>query len=435
MKIISLMVENFKKIRAIEIVPTGSTVTISGKNKQGKTSILDAIMIALAGSKGMPDKPVREGAEKALIQIDCGDFTVERRISKTGTTLKVESKDGVMKSPQAFLDKIIGDISFDPLNFIRKDPKEQKKTILELTGCDTVKLDDEIKQLKEIDRPAAGRERDRVKSVAASLVFTPDLPEEEISSDSVLLKIDEADAHNKKVEDLAIKIARIDEWVSGNQERVGSHRSTKKKLEEEQKRISRIIDEEDEALKLESENMEKATTTKKTYQGLISSGPHQDTANLRAELSGLADKNKLIAANKSHLVATADYKAKAKEYDTLTRKIEDMESRKTEMLMAAKMPIEGLAFGEDCILYNRIPLSQVSDSEKIKIGIAIAMKLNPVLKVIRITDGSLLDSDTMADISKMIQDEDFQLWIEKVEDGGKVGIVIEDGSVKENEQA
>jgi hypothetical protein len=100
-------------------------------------------------------------------------------------------------------------------------------------------------------------------------------------------------------------------------------------------------------------------------------------------------------------------------------------------MVSAKMPVDGLAFGEDCLLYNRIPLAQVSDSEKIKIGIAIAMKLNPTLRVIRITDGSLLDSDTMEDINKMVDAEGYQLWIEKVEDGGKVGIIIEDGSIKE----
>jgi hypothetical protein len=59
------------------------------------------------------------------------------------------------------------------------------------------------------------------------------------------------------------------------------------------------------------------------------------------------------------------------------------------------------------------------------------MKLNPVLRVIRITDGSLLDSETMAEINKMVSEGEYQLWIERVEDSGKVGIVIEDGSIKE----
>jgi hypothetical protein len=58
------------------------------------------------------------------------------------------------------------------------------------------------------------------------------------------------------------------------------------------------------------------------------------------------------------------------------------------------------------------------------------MKLNPVLRVIRIVEGSLLDSETMADINKMVSEGEYQLWIERVEDSGKVGIVIEDGSIQ-----
>lgn len=431
LKILSLIVENFKKIRAVEIHPTGPTVTIAGKNRQGKSSVLDAIMVAFAGNKYLPEKPIREGAERATIQIDCGDFVLEKRISKAGATLKIESKDGAIKSPQAFLDKILGEISFDPLDFIRKEPRQQRAVLISLTGSDTAEIDAEIKRLKDIDRPAIGREVDRLKAQRDSAIFTPDLPDEEISSAEILAQIDAVAAHNKTVDELEGKIAKIDEWIEGSPERCKELNAQARSYEAEINRLKELLKGIDNKIEQEESNLAKANQVRAKHCLDLADKPRRDETPLRTELAGLAEKNKKIAANKAHASAAANFKAKEKEYAGLTRKIEDLEAKKTAIIRDAKMPIDGLSFGEDCLLYNRIPLSQVSDSEKIKIGIAIAMKLNPILRVIRITDGSLLDSDTMADINKMIAAEDFQLWIEKVEDGGKVGIIIEDGSIKE----
>lgn len=40
LKIVRLASENIKRLKAVEIVPNGHTVTITGKNDQGKTSVL-----------------------------------------------------------------------------------------------------------------------------------------------------------------------------------------------------------------------------------------------------------------------------------------------------------------------------------------------------------------------------------------------------------
>lgn len=42
MKIIKLTAENVKKLRAVEITPTGDLVEITGRNGAGKTSVLGA---------------------------------------------------------------------------------------------------------------------------------------------------------------------------------------------------------------------------------------------------------------------------------------------------------------------------------------------------------------------------------------------------------
>jgi hypothetical protein len=94
------------------------------------------------------------------------------------------------------------------------------------------------------------------------------------------------------------------------------------------------------------------------------------------------------------------------------------------------MPIKGLSINDDGVIYNSIPFNQISSAEQLKVSLSIAMSMNPTLRVIRIMDGSLLDDDNLKLISEMAKDNDYQIWIEKVDSSGKVGFYIEDGSIK-----
>lgn len=55
MKIVQLTAENVKRLTAVSIAPDGNLVQITGRNGQGKTSVLDAIWWALAGMYAEPE--------------------------------------------------------------------------------------------------------------------------------------------------------------------------------------------------------------------------------------------------------------------------------------------------------------------------------------------------------------------------------------------
>ena len=117
MKIISLKAENVKRLHAVEITPDGNVVVISGRNGQGKTSVLDSIAMALGGASAskLTTKPIREGQKEASVTVDLGDFTVTRKWRGSNSNLSVMSKDGAeFRSPQRFLDEKLGALSFDP---------------------------------------------------------------------------------------------------------------------------------------------------------------------------------------------------------------------------------------------------------------------------------------------------------------------------------
>ena len=99
------------------------------------------------------------------------------------------------------------------------------------------------------------------------------------------------------------------------------------------------------------------------------------------------------------------------------------------------MPLEGLSFDDyGGITFGGFPLDQASQAEQLRISLEIAMAAQPELRIIRITDGSLLDSASLEAIRKAAADGDYQVWIESVDETGKVGVVIEDGEVVADNQ-
>lgn len=117
------------------------------------------------------------------------------------------------------------------------------------------------------------------------------------------------------------------------------------------------------------------------------------------------------------------------DYEGFTVSINKVIEQRQKVLESTPMPIPGLTFDDNELIYNGIPLIQCSDGEKLMVSMAISMALNPTLRVLRIKDGSLLDAGNRQILKKMIKDQDYQLWFESVDDTGKVGIYIEEGHV------
>jgi recombinational DNA repair ATPase RecF len=84
MKIIQLHAENFKRLGIVEITPEGNVVTIGGNNGEGKSSVLDAIFVALKGRAVAPPKPIRKGEEKCTIRLDQAAGRAQRPAGRGG---------------------------------------------------------------------------------------------------------------------------------------------------------------------------------------------------------------------------------------------------------------------------------------------------------------------------------------------------------------
>lgn len=410
MKIIKLESENVKRVKAVEIKPDGAIVRVTGKNANGKTSVLDSILYALGGEREIPSEPVRKGARKAHIRLDMGDMVVERNITAKGSYLKVSAKGKSVGSPQKMIDSMVGRLSFDPLAFSREAPKKQAEVLRMLAGLDLSEYDAKESAMMEERREAtiAG------KSLAARLdaLDAPpaDLPEQPVDVGDIHQAMSEAAAKNSEIEVAERALATIDDDLARTRVQLKSAEETVARLRAD---VSRY----------EAEGTEAA----KRRAAL---GDKQDIAGMASQINEAHTINRAIEAAVQYRELAAEVEEAREALRRRNKAIESLREERASAIAAAKYPLDGLGISDEGeVMFNSLPLSQASLAEQLKISTAVAMALNPKLRVLRITDGSLLDSDSMRVIESLAKDNDYQVWIEQVDETGEVGFYIEDGSL------
>jgi DNA repair exonuclease SbcCD ATPase subunit len=419
MKIIRFEAENVMKLSAVEIIPKDNMVMITGKNGAGKSSILDSIVMALTGGKSIPGQPIKKGADKGkiVLEIDELGINITRTFTKDNSYLKIERLDGgTVKSPQKFLDDLIGNISFDPLDFINNHKeKEQRDILLQLIGINVDGLDQQEKQLRS-DRTVVGRDVTRTEAICKSAEKYPEVTEtEEITITDLSQQLAEAMDFNNNWNSQSIGNELLKDEAKNNRQLVLDKKAQIEKLQSE-------------IVSFETRNQE----LKKEYTDTLASlsaTPKKDISAIQSQMAQLESRNIKIRANKKHQTALTDYKQFESDYNSFTKQLEAVEVQRKQLLSSATMPVPGLSFNDTCLTYNDIPLTQCSDGEKLMVSLAISMALNPKLRVLRIKDGSLLDSTNRQILHNQIKDKDFQLWMESVSSDKKVGIFIEEGEV------
>lgn len=402
MKIVRLQAENIKKLKAIDISPEENLVKITGKNAQGKTSVLDSILYALAGKKAIPSKPIREGEDHANIEMDLGDFKIVRTFTENDTYLKVTTKEGAeYPKAQEKLSTLVQNISFDPLEFANKNDREQVEVLTNLLGIgeDLGKIDSEYDNLYQ-ERTFANR---KVKEATAK-------------------------CNVEKPEDKYFSMEKID--VSKVSEQLEEEREKYLKLQqinEHKEAIEKKIVELQEELKEASHELE---LTNEDLNNKAKEFDIEKGKNLKEQLETATETNGMIDKAREYSDLEKEKKMATEESDKLDKQIEENRATREELISGSKMPIEGLNILDGKVLFNSIPFDQLSGAERLKVSLSIAMAMNPELRVIRILDGSLLDEDNLKVIEEMANDNDFQVWIEIVDNSGEVGFYIEEGEVK-----
>lgn len=433
MRVIELKAENFKRITAITIRPSAEgLVTIAGKNAHGKSSTLDALWGVLAGASVLPSQPIRTGADTALVRLELGtpgqkpEMIATRTFARKEdggytTSIKVESSEGArFPQPQAVLDKLLGKLSMDPLEFMRLKPAEQFDMFkVFVPGIDFQKMAEaneaDFARRREINRLAK-----EVRG-AAELIEVPEgLPLVEPDLTALTQQLAGAANHNTQIAQRKAK--RL--VVAGTATRMREEGNAKAERAQELLAQAATLQAESETLLSDAEGETRRLLAAPALPAEI------DTSALAQQIEEarfVGQQLQKVAERQQKLHQATKLEASAKD---LTETMDARAAAVVKAVSEAKLPVEGLGFGKGEILLNGLPFDQASDAQQLRTSMAIAIAMNPTLRVMRIRDGSLLDDDSLKIVAEMLEASDYQCWLEKVDSTGTVGFVMENGAVK-----
>ena len=418
MRIFDLVIENFKNIKIAEITPTGGTVIISGENGAGKSAVLDAFWMALDQKGAIKDNPdpIKHGEKNAKVVVNLGKYVVTRTWTETKSYLKVENSDNaVFKSPGAMLASLIGELSFDPQAFTMMPEKEQLDTLINILdlSIDIPALDEQRSDLYKA-RTLVNRDITALKGQRDGIVIPEGIPDDEVSTADILAEFEKASNEIVENDKSREELTKKSEYVSSLETCLNTLKQqvldTEAKLKEAEWELDML-------------DREVAVIT------------DPDLEKFKCDINDVEDKNVLVRKKQERQAIVDRLSAQDTASSNMTKAMEDIDAQKADAIKNASMPVPGLSFDETGVLYNGVKLKGCSAAEQLKVSIGIAMVLNPTIRVIRITDGSLLDDKNMKVIEEMAEEHDFQVWIERVDSSGKLGVFIQEGEVAADNQA
>lgn len=415
-RILRLVAENIKRIKAIDLSPKGNTVIVGGENDQGKTSFLDCIPYIFAGRRAQCERPIRDGAEEAFILCELDDIVVTRNIKASGGDyLKVKNRDGAeQKSPQAILDKLYGEIAFDPLEFSRMDSARQVETLKALVGLDFSEQDKALEDLTAKRKGANKAARD-LEGANREMPEYPEAPAKPIAVADLLDDLGMAQAVNIEIQSKEREIAA---------------------QEEELDDIKADITLAEEAVKRAKAKLAEEVARHGAAQGRLADmvqelGDAKEVPvdPIKAKIKDAETINEHVRANAAAADAREELARIKGRAATYTEEMKEIIQTKATALRAVKFPVEGLSFDEEGVTYKGLPFrgDQIGSAVLLRVSVAIGIAMNPELKVLLIRDGSLLDDSSLDMIAGMAEAAEAQVWIERVGKGPECQVIIEDG--------
>lgn len=440
MKISKLKIENLFGIEQLEL--DGKSVELTGSNGVGKSSVLDAIRLALTNNSKRK-YVVKNGKTEGRIFVKLDDGTSIDRKKRTDKSDYKSIKDengNEINSPEAFLRDIFTPLQLEPVEFLSMNEQEQNRILLNLIEFNKdkkefikekfgeeinwINYDESILEiLNQIqakegkyyqDREEINRNARNALAIAADIA--KDIPEnyeynkwknytlsdkyEELNKDkSFNEKIDKSIAYK---EDYANKIKQIETVENNTLLQIEADKTTEKnKITTEILGLKSRI----ELLQKELENVDIK------YENVISETKSQTIAEKAKLDENIKIANEWASKEKinteileNELKIAEEMKGHINEYDRmiemqqnaenlknvsegLTNKIELARTLPGEILKEVNIPVKNLTVENGIPLVNGLPVGNLSEGEKLQLCVDVTLSDNNNLKLILI-DGT-----------------------------------------------
>lgn len=399
-KINTLEFENVKRIKAVQLAPAKNGLTvIGGDNRQGKTSVLDAIAWALGGEKFRPSSPKREGSvTDPHLKVTLDNGIIVERSGKNGA-LKVIDPAG-NKGGQTLLNSFVEQLALDLPKFLNSTGKEKADTLLKIIG-----VGDKLYQLERTEkttydrRTEVGRIADQKAKFAKELPTYTGVPDEPLSAADLIQSQQEIMAYNAE--------------------------NLRKRQQRDYYKSQLEVAET--ALKQAQERYEAALNNFKLADVDISQLEDKSTEELERNIAEIDEINKKVRANLDRERAEQEAEDLRDQYNELTHQIENLRQERRELLEGADLPLEGLSVENGELIYKGQKWDCMSSSEQLIVAASIVRKLNPDCGFVLLDKLEQLDSKTLEEFGSWLETQGLQAIATRVSTGDECAVIIEDG--------
>jgi hypothetical protein len=408
-----VVIKDFKNIKDLKTHVNGCNVFLRGPNGVGKSSFMDFIEIALGKSTIVPPNTNVEG--QVIIDKDGRQYQFDVKLdAKTGKPkVTVTMPEGNRDTSKSVIAGIVGVNSFDIDNFVnlstteagRKKQVEEFKKFLDIETREFLaKYEASVKAHFE-ERTNLNRDITRLEGAIKLNPMYQFSFEDELdkftytNTEDVLTELKEAQAHNEKVKKV----------ISNCEQRNTDIERANNEIKELEQKINILREEATAKKDLNDQAIEwlKLNTIKNTT---ILEQAITDASKNNADYNNAQNLKKEIA----HL---ENLKTDVTE---LTNQIEAQREMIKNAIRDMDGPIQGLAFDEDQLLYNGIPVhpQSLSKSEIKRLGIRLKIAENPDLPLF-IHEAECMDENALKEVQDLADECGLQMFAEEVQRGTK----------------
>lgn len=445
-KISGITIQDFKRIRLVEIQPSENGLTIvGGRNAQGKTSVLDAIAYALGGEAFRPSDINHHEAEKnAAIRVDIDGLIVER--AGKNAALKITDARG-MRGNQTLLNDIVGKFALDLGAFMRATGTEKAKLLLKMFP----ELEKTLAELKDkadqfrASRADINRDIKRLQYQFDEMPVFEGLPAEEIKLEDLTRKLAAATIDDTKLFNLENELQESDrikgeyeyhiqqsqkECDLAEKELADFENSIEARRAELRRNIEKKIEERT-AIQQRKNDFDIQIQQKDAEFEKMKAATAGVTAGIRAEIEQINGTNEKIRRNASRRELYNQIAELRAQSDGQTAEIDNIERTRKMQLQNAELPLPELSITEEGeLLYNGQQWDCMSGAERLKVATAICMKSKPECGFVLIDGLEAMDTQTLADFGTWLESQNMQ-GIGTIVGNTAATVIIEDGRVQE----
>jgi chromosome segregation ATPase len=409
-----LEIENVKRVKAVKVEPSASGLTIlGGKNKQGKTSVLDAIAWGLGGNKYRPSEAQREGSVTApYLHIVLSNGLVVERKGKN-SDLKVLDPNG-QKAGQSLLDSFVGELAINLPKFMNSTSKEKANTLLQIIGVGN-RLHELEQQENEVynRRRAIGQIADQKAKFAKEQPYFQDAPKELVSASELIQQQQAILAKNGE-----------------NQRKRECVKQIQYEFESQGREVNRLTALLNAAQKKYTQLQEDLSIAQTDALDLVD----QSTDELEANIQQIDEINRKVRANLDKDKAEDDAREYGAQYQKLSVEIDRVRQQKSDLLTNANLPLPNLSVADGELVYEGQKWDNMSGADQLKVSTAIVRKLKPDCGFILLDKLEQMDMDTLNEFGEWLKQEGLQAIATRVSTGEECSIIIEDGYVVGDEK-